>query len=306
MNDFENDFLEFKPLGPNDLIPPRYDFVFKELMLNEKVRTGFLSAVLGIEPNHIISTVIKNTNLQKEYPDIKQGILDVRISAKIVNVNSEDVTDNEVDMEIQLAKMNTWADRSVFYVSKMLIEQTNVDAEYSNFKKCIGINILDFKYLKNEDSFHNVFHIANDKSHNIYTDILEWHIIELPKLPIVDDNTVLYNWAKFFKSEKRVDFMNLAKKDACIKEAYSTLEKISSDEVMRMAYTSYQKKVMDEKTRLAEAKDEGIQKGKSEIAKDLVDMVLSGASLDDLLKFGNSLIAREEPTNEFDSISSSD
>ena len=55
------------------------DFVFKELMTNEIVRKGFLSAVLRIKDTDIKSTVMLNTNLKKTHKDEKQGILDVRL-----------------------------------------------------------------------------------------------------------------------------------------------------------------------------------------------------------------------------------
>ncbi|MBQ8134170.1 MAG: PD-(D/E)XK nuclease family transposase, partial [Clostridia bacterium] len=93
---------------------PKVDFAFKELMRNDIVRKGFLSAVLNIEDTKIKSTVLLNTNLPKEHEDEKQGILDVRL---IMN------DDTEIDIEIQLAYMSAWADRSTFYVSKMLVEQ---------------------------------------------------------------------------------------------------------------------------------------------------------------------------------------
>ncbi len=64
----------------NDFIMlPKVDFVFKELMTNEIVRKGFLSAVLRIKDTDIKSTVMLNTNLKKTHKDEKQGILDVRL-----------------------------------------------------------------------------------------------------------------------------------------------------------------------------------------------------------------------------------
>ena len=121
----------------NFIMRPKVDFAFKEIMANPKALKGFLSAVLDISPEEIKSTELKNTNLRKIHEDEKQGILDVRLV-----MNNE----KEIDIEIQLSYMATWADRSVFYVSKMLVEQVNINKRYSNIKKCIGINILDFKY----------------------------------------------------------------------------------------------------------------------------------------------------------------
>ena len=61
------------------LMKPKVDFAFKEIMTDEKARTGFLAAVLKIDPDNIKETQILNTNLRKEHEDDKQGILDVRL-----------------------------------------------------------------------------------------------------------------------------------------------------------------------------------------------------------------------------------
>lgn len=94
----------------NFLMKPKVDFAFKEIMAEEKARIGFLSAVLKIKPENVKNTQILNTNLRKEQEDDKQGILDVRL---LMNDNIE------IDIEIQLSALKVWADRSLFYLSKM-------------------------------------------------------------------------------------------------------------------------------------------------------------------------------------------
>ncbi len=49
------------------LIKPKVDFAFKEIMPDEKARTGFLAAVLKINPQDIKETQILNTNTKKQY-----------------------------------------------------------------------------------------------------------------------------------------------------------------------------------------------------------------------------------------------
>ncbi|MDE6424660.1 MAG: Rpn family recombination-promoting nuclease/putative transposase [Ruminococcus sp.] len=238
------------------IMSPKVDFAFKEIMFNDKVRKGFLSAVLEIPVNKIKKTVLKNTNLQKIHADEKQGILDVYL---VMN------DDTQIDIEIQLAYMASWADRSAFYVSKMLVEQINIDKKYSNFQKCIGINLLDFNYIKDTDRFHTVYHISEDTEHFIYTDIMEWHVVELPKLPAIDDGSDLYNWVRFIKAERKEEFEMLAKKDEYIEEAYKQLEIISQDEQKRLEYTARQKAIYDYNTLIEEnynrGEATGIKKG---------------------------------------------
>lgn len=78
------------------IMKPKVDFAFKEIMMDEKARTGFLAAVLHINPEDIKETQILNTNLRKLHEDDKLGILDVRV---LLN------NDMEIDAEIQLSEL---------------------------------------------------------------------------------------------------------------------------------------------------------------------------------------------------------
>ena len=264
----------------NFIMSPKVDFAFKELMRDETVRKGFLSAVLGIKDTEIKKTVLLNTNLPKIHEDEKQGILDVRLT---MNNNTE------IDIEIQLAYMKAWADRSTFYVSKMLVEQVGINKKYSNIKKCIGINILDFDYIKDTQRFHTVYHISEDTEHIKYTDILEIHIVELPKLPTNDDGTDLYDWIKFIKAENKGEFEMLAKQSQYLQKAYETLEEISADQQKRLEYTARQKALYDYNTLMEEnyergveeGIEQGIQQGKSERDAELIERMKSKGMSDE-------------------------
>ena len=86
-------------LMANFLMKPKIDFAFKEIMMDEPARIGFLSAILNLNPSDIRETKILNTNLEKLHKDEKQGILDVRI---LMNNHTE------IDIEIQLSALNVW------------------------------------------------------------------------------------------------------------------------------------------------------------------------------------------------------
>ena len=146
----------------------------------------------------------------------------------------------------------------------MLVDQTNIDKVYSNFKKCIGINILDFKYVKETERFHTIYHIREDSENICYTDIMEWHLIELPKLPKTEDGTVLYDWIRFLKAEKKEEFDMAASSNEYIREAVDTLEIISQDEQKRLEYNARQKALWDYNTLMAENYIKGKAEGRAE------------------------------------------
>jgi len=197
------------------LMKPKIDFAFKEIMMNEKARKGFLSAVLHLNPDDIKETRILNTYLRKQHKDDKQGILDVRI---LLN------DDTQIDVEIQIVKLAVWADRSLFYVAKMFVEQIKPGQTYDVLKKCVNISILDFELIPDDPEFYSCFHLREDTRHTLYTDKIEFHVIELPKLPkkLRDGDSVLL-WGKFLNAERKEEFDMLAEQDEYIRSAYEQL-----------------------------------------------------------------------------------
>jgi len=236
------------------LMKPKIDFAFKEIMADEKARTGFLSAVLHLDPKDIKETRILNSYLRKLHEDDKLGILDVRI---LMN------DDTEIDTEIQLSELRVWADRALFYLSKMYTEQIEQGQKYDVFKKCVSISILDFKLFKNEPEFYSCFHIKEDTRHFLYTDKMEFHVIELPKLPaeLTDGSNGIELWAKFINAEKEEEFNMIAEKDPYIKSAYSQLQVISRDKQKRLEYEAREKAIRDHNQFIFEAKQSGIEEG---------------------------------------------
>ena len=238
----------------NFLMKPKIDFAFKEIMMDEKARTGFLSAVLGLNPEDIKETRILNSSLRKIHEDDKLGILDVRI---LMN------NDTEIDVEIQLSELAVWASRSLFYAAKMFTDQLEQGQKYDVLKKCVSISILDFILFKEEADFYSCFHLREDARGFFYTDKLEFHVIELPKLPqeIREDCSELELWAKFIGSERKEEFDMLAEKNTYIDSAYQRLQVISQDKEKRMEYEAREKAFRDYNQGMYEAEQRGIQIG---------------------------------------------
>ena len=236
------------------LMKPKVDFAFKEIMTDEKARTGFLAAVLKIHPEDMKETQILNTNLRREHADDKQGILDVRL---LMNDSAE------IDIEIHLSQLKVWAERSLFYLSKMYTDQISPGQSYHVFKKCINISILDFELFPNETEFYSCFHIREDTRRFIYTDKMEFHLIELPKLPkeLKEDSSDVELWAKFINSERKEEFDMLAQKNQYIESAYERLQIISQDREKRLEYEAREKAIRDHNQIILEAEERGEKRG---------------------------------------------
>ena len=238
------------------LMKPKVDYAFKEIMMDEKARIGFLSAMLKLNPEEIKETQVLNTNLRKQSEKEKLGILDVRI---LMNNNTE------IDIEIQLAAMNIWAERALFYLAKMYTEQISAGEDYTMFKKCVSISVLDFKLFEHEPEFYSCFHIREDSRNFLYTDKMEFHILELPKLPkeLKEDSSDIELWGRFISAERKEDFDMLAEKNMYIGSAYQHLQVISQDEEKRLEYEARVKAIRDYNQVMLEAEQRGRVEGEA-------------------------------------------
>ncbi len=113
------------------------------------------------------------------------------------------------------------------------------------------------------------FHILEDTRHFIYTDKMEFHVIELPKLPKVlrDDSGSLELWAKFINAEK----------DPYIQSAYDQLQEISQNKQKRLEYEARQKAILDHNQSMLEAEQRGREEGRE---LEAVSIALKMISLD--------------------------
>ena len=155
-------------------------------------------------------------------------------------------------------------------INKMFTEQIEKGQDYDVFKKCVSISILDFKLFKNEPDFYSCFHIREDTRNFIYTDKMEFHVIELPKLPkeLKEGCSSLELWAKFISAERKEEFDMIAKKDVYIQSAYNKLQVISQDKQKRMEYEARQKALLDHNQFMLEATRRGMEKGRLEGRKE--------------------------------------
>lgn len=225
-------------MGTKDffIMKPKVDFCFKELLSDEYVRRGFLSAILGVAPDMILWTKLLPTYLRKQHKDDKFGILDVRVMLQ---------DESQVDVEIQVIAYDYWAERSLFYLSKMYVDQIHEGEDYGQLKKCIHVGILDFKLFDDEE-YYSRFHIWEDNRRLQYSDKFEIRVLELPKLEKYDyPETELLKWARFFNATDKEELEMAAEGNEYTQKAYDRLVELSADEEKRMEYEERQKALRD-------------------------------------------------------------
>ena len=235
------------------IMKPKVDFCFKELMEDSEVRKGFISAVLKIHPTEVVETILIPTHLRKKHKKDKLGILDV-----CVRLNRK----KQIDMEIQIASFPSWEERTLFYLSKMYTGNLSEGEDYDMLEKCIQVGILDFILFPEDEEYYSQFHFWEDNRKRMYSDKMEIHVLELPKLAEKEfPESELLNWAKFLSAERKEDLMQMAAKNEYIGKAYDRLAHISADEEKRLEYEAREKAIRDHNYLLKVNRKQGLEQG---------------------------------------------
>ena len=174
-------------------------------------------------------------------------------------------------MEIQVAQFLFWRERSLFYLSKMYSDVILAGEGYQVLGKCIHVGILDFILFEEDEEYYSCFHLWEDKRRRIYSDKLEIHIVELPKLAEREyPETALLKWARFFNAEKKEEFEMVAKTDPHIQKAYDQLLYMSGNEEKRLLYEARQKAINDYNTQMYSNWHDGYSEGEE---KKLIELI---------------------------------
>ena len=65
--------------GRMEIISPKMDFAFRELMEDDEVRRYFICDALNMPVEQVKETRLGNSFLRRRYQKMKQGILDVKV-----------------------------------------------------------------------------------------------------------------------------------------------------------------------------------------------------------------------------------
>ena len=127
-----------------------------------------------------------------------------------------------------------------------------------------------------DDKCYRRISFCDVKTGKEYTDLMEMHIFELPKLPPEQKSeTDLMQWMRFLNGKRREDFEKMAKKNSCFEEAYKELDKLSADEKKRLEYEARQKAIRDRDILIKT----GENRGRKEI---ILSMIEAGLPLEQI------------------------
>ena len=294
-------------------INPRIDVSFKKIFgvdENKDILISLINSVV-MEKDQVSKVTLLNPYTPKNFRKDKQSILDIK---------AEGQTGTRYNIEIQLADEKDYDKRALFYWGKLYTEQLQQGDDYSVLNKSIGIHILNFTSIPGEEKYHNIFQLREIDSHLHYFENMELHTIELNKFwaaaqekkEVSEFDFLLSKakksldaWVAFLTRHDLLIQDNLPSPlgDPALKKALHVLENMHFTKQEREWYDDHLKWLRMEtsalKKKAEDSFQEGIEKGKMDIAKALleegVDITtiakVSGLSLQDLqeLQKGNKL-----------------
>ena len=120
----------------------------------------------------------------------------------------------------------------------------------------------DFLLFPDYEGYYSRFHIWEDSRREKYTDKLEIHVLELPKLKRYHSpETELLKWAKFFHAQTREEFEAMAKENEYLEKAYERLVNISADEKKRREYQAREDALRDYNWQMKTSWRRGVREG---------------------------------------------
>ena len=251
------------------LLPLTSDYVFKRIFGQEENKQALKDFLESILDEEILKIEIKNPEIPKNFYDSKYGVLDLKVT-----LNDRSI----VDVEMQMKNEHNIEQRDTFYLASNYVNELKEGEPYTNCKKSIVINILNFMYY-NRNEYHSVarmiFEEAKEeekvemgyKEEDRYmTKYLEVHIIELPKFKIKNPkmHTKLEEWLwLFIGSDEKVS--EASKKNKEIEKIKKKLASMSLSPEERNNYEYRLRAIRDEadaiEYKTKQAKEEGIKEG---------------------------------------------
>lgn len=158
----------------------------------------------------------------------------------------------------------------------MYTEQLKAGEDYDKLQKCIQVSILDHVLIREDDKYYRCISFCDTEIGEKYSDMLEMHILELPKLPPEQQNeTDLMQWMRFLGGKNREDLKRMAEKNSNLREAYDELDRLSADVRKRLEYEARQKAIRDKNILFKT----GVERGRKDI---ILSMFKSGMTIEQI------------------------
>ena len=245
-------------------IDPFTDFGFKHIFgteENKRFLISFLNDLLEID-----SPII-----DVEYRNLEKLGLSIIDRKAIFDIYCTDKNGNRFIVELQRSKQKYFQDRSLYYTTFPIQEQSKKGDWDYRLEKVFFVGILEFEMDKTNSDFLTKVQLCNTKTGKTFYDKLTFYYLEMPKFK--KQETELSNHLEFwlFFLNNLVNLENIPpklKEDKLLKEAFSTAQFLALSKDKQFAYQIDLKSKLDYKNILDFAKEEAMKKGEEKGKKE--------------------------------------
>ena len=241
----------------NKYIDPFTDFGFKHIfgtVENKHFLISFLNDLLDIE-DKIID--LRYRNLEK----LGLSIIDRRA---VFDIYCTDEKNNNFIVELQRSKQKYFKDRSLYYTSFPIQEQSRRGDWDYRLRKIFFVGILDFTL--DEENFLTKVQLK-DNHNNVFYDKLTYYYLQMPNFKKKEKelSNHLEYWLYYLNNlAGSQSIPERLAEDEVIKEAFDVAEFLALDKDKQFAYQQDLKARLDYKNVLDYAKEEAEKKGRNE------------------------------------------
>ncbi len=247
-------------------INPFTDFGFKKIFGEEASKPLLIDFLKNLLPEtHIVDLTFKDKEKLGKSKEDRKAIYDIYC---------ENDKGEKIIVELQKAKQNYFKDRTVFYSTFPIQEQSETGDWNYELKAVFCVGILDFtfedkKNTKEREVIHTVQ--LKDQNNQLFYDKLKFVYLEMPHFITTEQALVtrLDKWLYFIKHLE--DFQSIPEifKDEIFSQAFEKAEIAKYSDQERSDYEDSLKSYRDLKGVIDTAYDEGKIEGKIEVAKAL-------------------------------------
>ncbi len=141
-----------------------------------------------------------------------------------------------IHMEMQVSNQHNWPDRSLSYLCRTFDSLKQGDS-YLQAKQVVQIGLLDYTLFPEYPEFYAVYEFRNVKKGYLYSDKLRLCVLNLNRIDLATEEDRHYrtdHWVSLFKSATWEEIKMLAKENEYIRDAASTVYRLSQEETIRL------------------------------------------------------------------------
>ncbi|MDY3258516.1 MAG: Rpn family recombination-promoting nuclease/putative transposase, partial [Ruminococcus callidus] len=214
-------------MNSNKIIKLKLDIIFKAMFgtaENEQLLANFLSSILEIPRESIKKIIMDNVELIPDNYADKFSRVDLKMQ----------VDDKIVNVELQINSEPDFAERTLYYWSRIYGSELKSGESYGKLKETICINIVNFN-LFDCNEYHSHFKIMEKTRHEVLTNKFGIHFFELKKIgKHPDKNNHMQLWLQLINAETEEELDMLENTNVQeINQAIVVLRKLNADEKMR-------------------------------------------------------------------------